>query len=135
MAEEAVVKEVLAEGKIAAGKALTAALDETPLHPTSAFWFYYPDTNTWRLIYVAAMVAREGPRHAYAIIQKALAKLLEDDQGLSLQEIGVAEPTSPLVCLLASAIHTGDGIYGISFSKATINGQFIDDAYIYRMTN
>lgn len=135
MAEEAVVKEVLAEDKIAAGKELTAALDETSLRPTSAYWFYYPDANTWRLMYVAAMVADEGPRRAYAIIQKALTKILKDDQELSLQEIGVVEPGNPLVRLLASAIHTGDGIYGVRFSRNTINGQFIEDAYIYRMTD
>jgi hypothetical protein len=40
----------------------------------------------------------------------------------------------PLVLLLRKAIVTGPGISGIRFTSNSVNGTFIDDAYIYRLT-
>jgi hypothetical protein len=40
----------------------------------------------------------------------------------------------PIVVLLRKAISTGPGIAGVRFTNNSVNGTFIDDAYIYRLT-
>jgi len=46
----------------------------------------------------------------------------------------VIEEKAPLYVLLRSAISTGPGLSGIRFSRNVINGQLIEDAYLYRIT-
>jgi hypothetical protein len=45
----------------------------------------------------------------------------------------VADMNAPLIALLKAAISTGKGVGGIRFSRNTINGHYIEDAYIYRL--
>jgi hypothetical protein len=101
--------------------------------PDAAFWFYYPDTHSWKLFLVEMKLAQEGPREAYRSVQKALQALRNEVVHLSLEDVAVAKPDMPLVALLSRVISTGPGIGGIRLSRNVINGQMIEDAYIYRM--
>jgi len=49
-------------------------------------------------------------------------------------DITVVKDNDPLVVLLRKAISTGLGISGVRFTNNSINGTFIDDAYIYRLS-
>ena len=134
MAEEVVVKEVLTKEMIEAGAELTRLLDQTPLVVSASLWLYIPESNIWRLIIVSPEVETSGPRKVYQKIQPVLSQILEEKPSIGLKDISVVENNNPLIALLRMAIRTGDGISGIRFSRNTINGQFIEDAYIYRMT-
>jgi hypothetical protein len=48
--------------------------------------------------------------------------------------VSIAKKDDPLLKLLRIAIKTGPGISNIRFSRNTINGVIIEDAYIYRLT-
>ena len=65
----------------------------------------------------------------------ALATLPEVRGKLALSDIEVVEPRHYLVSLLRIAVNTGPTINGIRFTKNMINGHFIHDAYIYRMSD
>jgi len=134
MAEEVVVKEVLTKEMIEAGAELTRLLDQTPLVVSASLWLYIPESNIWRLIIVSPEVETSGPRKVYQKIQPVLSQILEEKPSISLKDISVVENGNPLIALLRMAIRTGDDISGIRFSKNTISGHFIEDAYIYRMT-
>ena len=134
MAEEVVVKEVLTKEMIEAGAELTRLLDQTPLVVSASLWLYIPESNIWRLIIVSPEVETSGPRKVYQKIQPVLSQILEEKLSIGLKDISVVENNNPLIALLRMAIRTGDGISGIRFSRNTINGHFIEDAYIYRMT-
>ncbi len=134
MAEEVVVKEVLTKEMIEAGAELTRLLDQTSLVVSASLWLYIPESNIWRLIIVSPEVETSGPRKVYQKIQPVLSQILEEKPSIGLKDISVVENNNPLIALLRMAIRTGDGISGIRFSRNTINGQFIEDAYIYRMT-
>lgn len=135
MAEDALVKDVLADSLIKAGADLTRKLDQVEWPVVASFWLYLPEVNTWKLVLASPVVALTGPRKAYESVQMALATLPEVRGQLSLSDIEVVEPRHYLVSLLQTAINTGPTISGIRFTKNVINGQFIHDAYIYRVSD
>ena len=133
MAQDIVVKESLSNLMVRDGAALVAKLDEMGWRPNAAFWFYFPETNAWRLLLASAEVTIKGPREAYTAIQNALAELDLSGHELALDDIGVMPAEHPLIGLLGSFIKTGPGLSSIRFSKNVVNGHFIDDALIYRI--
>ena len=56
-----------------------------------------------------------------------------DSINFDIDDIQLIPYLSPLVIMLKSAISTGSGISGIRFQNNVINGQLIEDAFIYRM--
>ncbi|MCH8206109.1 MAG: HEPN domain-containing protein [Chloroflexi bacterium] len=134
MAEEAVVKELLTDEMIDAGAELTRRLDSTALPVSSCLWLFMSESNLWRLVIASPEVTTSGPKKTYRKIRSVLSEMPGALSQLTLSDIGVVEENDRLISLLRSAIKTGNGISGIRFSRNTINGQFIDDAYIYRLT-
>lgn len=134
MAQDIVVKESLSDPMVRDGAALVEALDAVGWRPTAAFWFYVPEANAWRLLLASPDVSTKGPREAYTTIQSALGELDLSTRELALEDIGVMPADHPLVGLLRSFITTGPGISNIRLSKNVINGHFVDDALIYRIT-
>ena len=134
MAEETVVKEILTQEMIQAGAELTRRLDEAHLEVRASLWLYIPDKNLWRLIVASPAVRQDGPKKVYQQIQTILSKMSDKTWKIPLHDISVVEDSDPLIALLRTSMSTEDGISGIRFSRDTINGHFIEDAYIYRMT-
>jgi hypothetical protein len=126
----------LSQALITAGATLVQQLDQAGAQPDAAFWHYDRESNTWKLVLVEAKVFDEGPKVAYRQVQKILSRLTPDQrQELSLEDIELAKPDSMLVRLLRAVFKTGAGsIAGIQFKNSVINGQSVDDAYIYRLT-
>jgi len=133
MVENVLVKEVLTESMIKAGEELTRLLDQMNWRVTASLWFYFVEENQWKLLITSPWVGKEGPKRAYHRIQEALGKLQQDIPKISLQDIVVTDESHPLISLMKIAIQTDNGISGIRFSKNVINGQVIEDAYIYRL--
>jgi len=134
MAEETVVKEMLTQEMVQVGAELTRRLDEAHLEVRASLWLYIPDKNLWRLIVASPAVRQHGPKKVYQQIQTILSKMSDKTWKIPLHDISVIEDSDPLIALLRSAMNTGGGVSGIRFSRNTINGHFIEDAYIYRMT-
>ncbi|HEV2884867.1 MAG TPA: hypothetical protein VGW36_08415 [Pyrinomonadaceae bacterium] len=118
---------------IDAGAALIRKLDESGLQPDAAFWYYFPDAQVWKLVVVEVKVGKRGPKEIYRQIQRMLGKMKNEVTELSLDDLALAKPDSPLVTLLRTAVQTGSGIHGIRFSNNVVNGTVIEDAYIYRL--
>ena len=115
------------------GAALLGKLQELHWKFNAALWFYFPDANGWQLLIASPEVEATGPRESYAVIQKGLSELNPSPLSLSLDDIKLMPSNHPLIGLLSSFVATEDSISSIRFSKNVINGQFIDDALIYRM--
>jgi hypothetical protein len=124
-------KTILVDKSIEQGKRLLEILDDKELDTKAALWFYYPESEEWRLILALPMVDKNGTKASYGRIQSILSKesSLSD---LSLRDISVASPNDKLITLLSKAIQY-DGNEGIDFSGNTINGTYIEKAYIYRL--
>lgn len=132
MAENTVVKEQLTDDMIEAGAQLTQKLDELGMQIPVAMWFFLTDINEWRLLFASPQLSSEGPQEVYKKIEEARKTLGARAEGLPLSEIGLIDTNNQLVQLLRVALRTGPGVSRIRFSKNVVNGQFIDDALIYR---
>lgn len=131
MAEETLVKEALTDEMVKAGASVVESLDRLRFFFDAALWFYLTDVNQWRLLLATPAVRLEGPRKTY----KRLLAALRNTQvpALSLEDVAVLDTRDPLIQLLRAAVPTDRTINGIRFSRNTINGHFIEDAYVYRM--
>jgi hypothetical protein len=124
------VTQTLTKEMIDEGASLLKRLDAEKAKITAAFWFYLENSDTWTLIIASPMVQSQGPKELYGQIQK----LLSNGSALSLRDISVLPSDDPIPKLLSAAVKTGaNDISGIRFSRNTINGHFIEDAYIYRL--
>lgn len=132
MAKNVLVTESLSDSMIKAGAKLIERLDAEKAGVGSAFWLYFSEENTWKLIIASSLVDSLGPREYYKKIVSANSSAEDEEQVISLNDIGVTNTTNQIVQLLKFAVGTGDGISGIRFSRNTINGHFIEDSYIYR---
>ncbi|HUP63064.1 MAG TPA: hypothetical protein VNA69_21915 [Thermoanaerobaculia bacterium] len=132
MAEETLVKEVLTEDMIRTGASIIEALDRQNLIVDAALWLYLADTNRWRLMLASPEVHIDGPRRAYTRLFHAIRNA--NVHGVSLDNLAVIDSQDPFIQLLRRAIKTDRVITPpVRFSKNTINGQFIEDALIYRL--
>lgn len=126
------VKAILVDRDIQEGRMLVEALDRSKFILDGALWFYMSNSDEWRLLLVSPLVDRIGPKKAYTVVQSAIEDM-PPDFGISLNRISVLSPKNNLIRLLSITLRTGRGISGIRFTRNTINGVFIEDAYIYRL--
>ena len=133
MVTEVVVKESLSEHMIASGAELTRQLDAKGIAVTGALWFYDSDANDWRFLIATADVRSEGVREAYKKVQ-AVVTAMPIDNSIPLKDISVVDSDDPVISTLRVGVRTGAGISHIRFSRNMINGTYIEDAYIYRLT-
>jgi hypothetical protein len=131
VAEETLVKENLDETMIQGGEALTRKLDELGWPVVAAFWYFERDENRWKLILASPRVSLDGPKKSYEAISSALSTLHQ--HLTALQFITVVPPEHPLVKTLALVARTSSNISGMRLSRITVDGQYIEDAYLYRV--
>jgi hypothetical protein len=116
---------------IKSGEKLIRQLDSKKVIVDAALWLYFPDIQNWKLLLSFPNIVQRGPKAAYEIVQSELSRMT--DVALSLDDIAITKPDAIILNLMRTAINTGTGISGIRFSNNVINGQFIQDAYIYRL--
>jgi len=124
---------ILVDKDVEDGRKLIEALDKSMFNLIGALWFYVTDSREWRLLLVSPLVDTAGPRSCYKVIQSVIENMPQDF-GISLTRISVLSPRDNLIKLLKVAIHTDRGISTIRFTRNTINGVFIEDALIYRLS-
>lgn len=134
MAKDILVTESLTDSMMKAGAKLIERLDSKRSEIKSAFWLYFSEEKTWKMIIASPLVDSEGPREYYKRVVSANSEAT-DEEVISLNDVGVTNTSNQIVQLLNFAIKTNDGISGIRFSRNTINGTFIEDTYIYRSSS
>lgn len=132
MAKDALVTEALSEHMISAGAKLVERLDANNSEVKSAFWLFISEERLWKLNVASPLVISEGPKNFYKRIVAANQLANEEEWVISLNDISVIGTEHQVVQLIRIAIGTVAGISGIRFSRNTINGYFIEDAYIFR---
>lgn len=130
-----VAKEALTPQMITAGAKLTRQLDEVGFDIVASFWLYTSEANEWLLVLASPYVTAAGPLKAYTRIQEVLRNGSADsNQSLNLQDTTVREDDDPLIVALRTGIKTRKKIDGKRYTETVINGQFIEDAYVYRVS-
>lgn len=127
------VETELTQQLIDAGADLVLNLDEEGINPDAAFWRYSSELGGWRLYLAEAKLGRTGPKVVYRQIQRIIKNLPAESRVLELSDIGLVRSDSPFIRKLRTAIQTGHGISGKRIKNNVINGNVIEDAYIYRV--
>jgi hypothetical protein len=97
----------------------------------SAFWWYFSESDEWRLVIATPLVDEEGPLATYKDIQKILT--WHPDLNLSLQNIAVLSPKDERVKALNKALRGEPGAVSMRFTRGALNGIYVEDAYVYRL--
>lgn len=114
----------------AAGENLIHELDRRKFPAKAAFWLYETEGDDWRLMIATPQLRSVGPRKLYKSVQQAIAKI---DTPIRTSSVFLLDTKDPFIKRLSTAIGRGPGVSGMRFSRNSINGRFIEDAYIYRM--
>ncbi|MEK7730230.1 MAG: hypothetical protein AAB363_00070 [Planctomycetota bacterium] len=122
----------LSADQIEAGEALLRRLDEEGVKVDAALWFYFADKEDWKLLLSLPEVIGQGPKAAYKEVQRILSGS-KGPSGISLADVAVARQSSDLLSSIRGAVGTVPGISQLRFVKCVFNGQFIEDALIYRL--
>lgn len=135
MYQEVVVKEALTLQMIDAGAELTRRLDDVGFDLVASFWLYTSESNRWLLVLASPYVTEAGPLKAYGRIREVLYNgAAEPDLPMMLWDTTVREDDDPLIMAMRGAIKTRKKIDGRRYTESVINGQFIEDAYVYRVS-
>ena len=129
------MKPDLTQAMIDAGRQLLELLDRQNLRVLAGLWFYFPESDRWRFVIASPEVRVRGPHAAYRKIEALARKVPNASEVFAPGDLTVVKDNDPLIVLLRRAISTGPGISGARFTNNSINGTFIEDAYIYRLTS
>lgn len=124
----------LIESLVESSRDLLDNLDNNSNSPLKAFWYYYEDADTWKLILSGPSFDKLLKDHeplAYKIIAEALNQL--EDSTLSISDIKLLKLDDQLVRLVHFLVRTKPHakVHAV-FSDLTANGVFIKDVYIIR---
>ena len=133
MDNETVVGQNLTSEMQEVGATLVKKLDESDVDVHAALWLYLSDARVWRLFLAIEGITTLGPKEVYRRIQTVIRNNQKSLPGLDLPEISVIAPNDPLIVLLRLAIRIRPSGSGVRFSRNTISGHFIEDAYVYRL--
>lgn len=128
-------RELTAEMKDGA-RGLIEALDSHGVEVAAALWFLFPEFQNWKLILSLPELIEEGPRVAYRAVQKAYASLAPHArEGFPIDSVTVATTHAPIISALGTVVRTGrKEICGVRCTNNRINGEMIEDAYVYRLS-
>lgn len=128
------VKNNLNDEMIDAGRALIKKLIVQDLQLTAALWFYFADTDIWRLILASPIVKAKGPRAMYEKVQSVIRASGDEFPSLELSNITVVSPEDNIVTQFESVILM-EGFTGTEISNDTIGGRVIEGALIYNLAH
>lgn len=115
----------LVEPSVEQGQQFLDLLDNISVPVKAALWYYYPDTERWRLIIVSEKT-HEGAKPLYLKAIEAGAKI--DMSSVEFQDVN-----SPIYRALSNVIEV-EGRSDVRMSRNVFDGVYVADALILRMT-
>ena len=125
------VEEALVSADIDAAGRLVTFLDEEKMPLRSALWLYDGDAGRWRFV-IAFREDRKDITSFYLDMAKAINRSKRKDL-LDLARVDVVDPNRSVVSALRGAINI-EGNARVRFSQNRINGVYLEDALIYRLS-
>lgn len=124
----------LVESQIADSFALVRTLDKAGNNPSVAMWYYYPDSDEWRLLIAGpafdALLPKEEAR-AYLLLVNALAEA--GVSSLSIGEVKIIRMDDPILEAARFLIRTEpNAIVRGHFKNNRIKGIYIKEMLVLR---
>jgi len=124
---------ILDQSFIDDGRKLVGKLDSTEVKPSAILWFYFKEQKVWRLLIADSYFNELTAINRYKKFMKFFDQ--NDYQRLKFENIALLGSTDQLISLMKVALVTDpNSISETRFQSSTINGFFVDDALIYRLS-
>ena len=127
MAEDALVNE-----DIEAARRLVAFLDANHFAVKAALWLYESDAARWRFV-VSFREKRENVISFYRDIAKLMNQVGRELDLLDLSRVDFVDADGSVVGPLSQVLHI-EGDSSVRFQNNRINGVFLEDALIFRLS-
>ena len=111
------------------GRAILQSLDEAEFPTTVAMWL--KEDDDWNLVLGTPLYDKLGSKEAYLLLIKALSK--EGPVALSSLPLRLQGHSNPLIKGLRRTFGKTASVEGMRLGGHTVGGQWIDDAYVYRI--
>ncbi|AQR62142.1 hypothetical protein BZG35_11180 [Brevundimonas sp. LM2] len=125
------VENTLVNEDIDAAGRLVSFLDDHGLKVRGALWLYDSDAERWRFV-IAFHEARKDVTSFYLDVAKATSKS-QNGGLLDLSRVDIVDPDRSIFTALRGIIAV-DGNSRVRFSNNRINGVYLEDALIYRLS-
>ena len=128
-------KATLVEQQIQEGKDLIAKFDDLGLAVQAAFWLYDSEKASWKFVLASLsekLDVQKDTIGAYRTIVDVFHSM-KNLSYLSSSDVEIISANHSLIKNFSSLIHTGPGIYNMSFTNTLINNVFVEGLYVYRM--
>lgn len=129
------VKTSLVDADLLTGWRLLLALYSPPhkalFRIKAAFWFYYAESEDWRLVLASPLVDERGPLETYRLLQEVLFEFQPSD--LDLQNTAVISPGDGIVKALRREMKIVTWSPYFRFTGSAWGGTYIEDAYVYKL--
>lgn len=123
-------KEALLESQIQAGRELLKTLDHDQIDIQSAVWMYHSENEKWKLLLFSPQFHRKNAIDEYSRLFTELMKTSASGE-LPYESLQLVFDDDRLVPIL-KAFATVKGESMVRLGSTYLNGQFIEDALIYR---
>jgi len=125
------VEDTLVDRKIEKGARFLEALDAAGVPVDAALWFYFPESEAWRLVVSTSIEEEQGPLAAYRAFHEA-TESLDPPIEFDLGEVRVASRKDPIIKALWGFRVPPSQLVGRRFGGPYINGVEFQGAYLYR---
>ena len=116
------VKTLLVEQDISDGESLIKA----------ALWYYFPESETWRLIIASPEYDSKGSKEVYSIIHSILLEI-QPPIGLDITDISVVSPYKDIIKTVKNVFRDVKNVWRMRLGRQVIGNIYIDDAVLYRV--
>lgn len=117
---------------VRAAQRLTELLDARGYPPRAVLWVYAPEGDSWRL-WIVPSPDLSDKRQFYLEVAKIFSAHSTEFQGMDLGEVQFVKLDHPAVVGLGAFMKV-DGVGSVRSSSNMLNGYFLPDAIIVRLS-
>lgn len=123
-------KTTLVEKDFESGEILIKALLESGFDLQAAFWFYFDESDLWRLVIASKLYSEKGPKEVYSQIRAEIDKLTPPVD-IALTNISAISHEKEIVVALNQVLGMTKDVWGVRLGNQVISGLYIDGARLY----
>lgn len=122
---------ILVGDDISLGREMLKALDDAGVDVRACLWFYHAPASEYRFVVAMRGIDEKGPLWGYGRVDAPLRNAGLFDRFQS-DRIVVKDANDPLIKAVRSMIRSAKPSNGMRITNSYVNGEYIEDAYIYR---
>ena len=126
------VESALVNEDVEAARRLVSFLDENGYPVKAALWLYQSEAERWRFV-ISFRESRADVTTFYRDIANLINEKGQADGLLDLYKVDVVDAERSVVGPLSKVIRV-DGLSNVRFTNNRVNGVFLEDALIFRLS-